>query len=442
MTNTRESGRLPWYRPVAALVFTLAAMGLQWLLWGFFKPFVGALSYPALLVSVWIGGLWGGLASTLAAAVVILFVFMAPELSWVVANPNNLIALVVFVTLGVSFSVTDHLRRRALHRVAEQGKIIAEDKHRKLFEQSPDGIFILDARGAIIDVNDAGCAMLMRGRRQVMGARLSDFMESADADVLQRMQTEFDETDRYRGDHRVVRPDGSLLQCELAATRLVDGRIQATARDVQEARRQQDALMESERKLARAFNSTVEVLARATEARDPYTAGHQKRVSELATMIAARMGMSVGEIEDIRIAGLIHDVGKLVVPVEILTKPGRLSDVEYELVRTHARAGHEMLADVAMPGDVVEIVHQHHERLDGSGYPRGLADDQISPGGRVLMVADLVEAMASHRPYRASQGFPAALAELDRGAGTLYDPQVCAACRAVVEAPGFALSEN
>ena len=187
--------------------------------------------------------------------------------------------------------------------------------------------------------------------------------------------------------------------------------------------------------------SAVRVITGVVEMRDPYTAGHQRRVSELATRIAQEMKMTAAQVEEIRVAASIHDVGKIAVPAEILSRPGTLSALEFSLIKVHAEAGYRVISSAEMAGDTAEIVYQHHERCDGSGYPRGLSGDALLLGAKVLMVADVVEAMTSHRPYRAALGLDAAVEEVERGAGGHYDAGVCRACIAVVRQEGFAFSE-
>jgi len=187
--------------------------------------------------------------------------------------------------------------------------------------------------------------------------------------------------------------------------------------------------------------SVIQIAGSIAEARDPYTAGHQRRVSEIAVRISQDMGMTPEQIEDVRVAALIHDVGKMSVPAEILSKPGKLSAIEFGLIKGHAEAGYQIIAAAHMEGPTAEIVYQHHERCDGSGYPRGLSADELLPEGKVLMVADVVEAMMSHRPYRASLGIDAAMAEIERGAGTLFDTNVVESCLRIVREHGFEFSE-
>ncbi|MDP1717307.1 MAG: HD-GYP domain-containing protein, partial [Burkholderiales bacterium] len=159
--------------------------------------------------------------------------------------------------------------------------------------------------------------------------------------------------------------------------------------------------------------------------------------------IAAALGAELGLKEDtqqgLRITGLLHDIGKITIPAEILSKPGRLSAIEYEMVKNHAQQGYEILQPVDFPWPVAETIRQHHERMDGSGYPRGLKGDEISLEGRIMAVADVVEAMATHRPYRPALGLDAALEEITRGAGTLYDPAVAQACARLFKEKGYQL---
>ena len=173
------------------------------------------------------------------------------------------------------------------------------------------------------------------------------------------------------------------------------------------------------------------------ETRDPYTAGHERRVAELATAIAADLGMEGEALTALRLGGLIHDIGKIAVPAEILAKPGRLSEVEFDLIKLHPVTGFDILGPIDFGRPVAEMVLQHHERLDGSGYPRGLKGEDILPEARILAVADVVEAMSSHRPYRAAFGIEAALAEVREHAGVKYDADVVASCVRLFDEQGF-----
>jgi response regulator RpfG family c-di-GMP phosphodiesterase len=189
--------------------------------------------------------------------------------------------------------------------------------------------------------------------------------------------------------------------------------------------------------LRRAISTTIKVMVSAVEIRDPYTSGHQTRSADLARAIATEMGLSQDKIEAIRMAGSIHDIGKLSIPAEILSKPTKLTNIEFSLIKEHARRGYEMLKDVESPWPLAEIIHQHHERMDGSGYPRNLKGDEILMEARILAVSDVVESMASHRPYRPALGIEAALEEIGKNKGILYDVAVADTCLSLFREKGF-----
>jgi putative nucleotidyltransferase with HDIG domain len=199
-------------------------------------------------------------------------------------------------------------------------------------------------------------------------------------------------------------------------------------------------LVEGENRLRRALDGTIEAIGRVTEARDPYTAGHQRRVTELSVAVARKLGLDERTIEATRAAGLLHDIGKLSIPAEILSKPSVLSPLEMSLMKTHPQSAYEVLRTIDFPWPVADIVLQHHERMDGSGYPQGLSGDAILMEARILVVADIVEAMSSHRPYRAALGIEAALSEVERGRGAQYDALVVDACLNLFRVEGFRFS--
>ena len=185
--------------------------------------------------------------------------------------------------------------------------------------------------------------------------------------------------------------------------------------------------------LAAALSGTLTALARITEARDPYTAGHQSRVGSLAATIAGRLGLDEGLIDRVRDAGAVHDVGKVALSSEILIKPSRLTDLEYRMIKRHALIGYEILSKASLPWPIPEVALQHHERLNGSGYPNALVGEDIILPARIVAVADVVEAMSNHRPYRPAVGLEQALDQVASNAGTLYDPEVVRHCVAIFE---------
>ena len=218
----------------------------------------------------------------------------------------------------------------------------------------------------------------------------------------------------------------------------VEQEVRALNKDLEARAAEKAVLVE---RLGAMVTSVIDVVGDLSEMRDPYTAGHQRRVAELAAAIASEMGMSEPEVEEIRVAGLLHDIGKMSVPAEILSKPSSLSPSEFSLVRGHADAGHDIIASAHMEGPIAAYVWEHHERCDGSGYPRGRKASQLLEGSKVLMVADVVEAMMSHRPYRPALGVDAALAEVEQGAGCQYDSQVVESCVRLFREREFEFSE-
>lgn len=193
-------------------------------------------------------------------------------------------------------------------------------------------------------------------------------------------------------------------------------------------------------KLRETLEEVVTVLATIVEYRDPYTAGHQSRVADLAVAIGSALGMDEDRLEGLRIASTLHDLGKVAVPAEILTRPGRLSDVELAIARTHVAAGYRIIKGINFPWPIAEIIYQHAERLDGSGYPRGLQGTQIVQEARILAVADIIEAMTSHRPYRSAQSLEAALTQVREDAGTKLDADVVAVTCRLFEQKHFCFS--
>jgi len=198
-----------------------------------------------------------------------------------------------------------------------------------------------------------------------------------------------------------------------------------------------EALLETDKKLRNGMLDFVTAIAATVEIRDPYTAGHQRRVADLAIAIAREMGLEDARIEGLKLACVVHDIGKIRIPAEILSKPGRLNELEFGLIQQHSQSGYDILKSIDFPWPIAQMVLQHHERLDGSGYPNGLKDGEILLESKILAVADVIEAMASHRPYRPGLGLPMALEEINRGRGTSYDPIVVDACTKICQQAGF-----
>ncbi len=187
------------------------------------------------------------------------------------------------------------------------------------------------------------------------------------------------------------------------------------------------------------FEETVRAIGQMMSVRDPYTAGHQERVSRISIEIARALDLPVQQIKGIQLAALIHDIGKLAIPCEILSKPGQLSKAEFDMIKTHPSVGYGIIKNIKFPWPIAKIILQHHERINGSGYPDGLAGEEILLETRVLSVADVIEAMSSNRPYRVSLGINAALEEVSRNKNKLYDERVVKACLRLAKSGGFGI---
>ncbi len=234
-------------------------------------------------------------------------------------------------------------------------------------------------------------------------------------------------------DYRIVHKNGEVRWLSIRATISYDAsdhpvRMVGTCVDITERKLMEMEQQAATERLRKGLAATVQAISIAVEARDPYTAGHQKRVADLARAIATEMELPADQIDFIRIAATIHDIGKISVPAEILSKPTMLSAIEFRLIQIHPETGHDILKDIDFPWPVAAVILQHHERMDGSGYPHGLTGENILIEARILAVADVVESMASHRPYRPALGIEAAMEEISKYSGILYDSNVVAAC--------------
>lgn len=237
---------------------------------------------------------------------------------------------------------------------------------------------------------------------------------------------------------------GNQLWINLTLTpRLDDGGnvigILGIGEDVTEHKWALEELKNSLKKVKTSTEGIIHAMAKTVESRDPYTAGHQKRVANFARTIAREMGLPEEQVEGIYLAGVIHDLGKISVPAEILSNPGNLSDIQFGIIKTHPQAGSDILRDIEFPWPIAQMILQHHEMIDGSGYPYGLKDKKILLESKILAVADVVEAMASHRPYRAALGIDEAINEISQNKGILYDPAVVDACLKISTQKGFKL---
>ncbi len=321
-------------------------------------------------------------------------------------------------TVAINRDITE--RKRAVEALRT-----SEARYSELVERSKDGIVVIQD-SVVKFVNSAAIELFGYSLEEITEKNFLEFVPVNSHKFVQKRYA-----DRMAGkpapsiyEIKLLKKDGSIVPVELNAGRVDFEERPADLvfiRDVTERK-------QAAEKLQKALKSTIQAIGLTTETRDPYTAGHQKRVAQLAYAIAKEMGLSEIQSEGIHVAGLVHDIGKMSVPAEILSKPSGLTDMEYRLVQGHPQVAYDILRTIEFPWPVAQIVLQHHERLDGSGYPHGITGEEIMLEARILAVADVVEAMASHRPYRPALGMDAALEEIALRKGNLYDSDVVDVC--------------
>jgi PAS domain S-box-containing protein/putative nucleotidyltransferase with HDIG domain len=329
-------------------------------------------------------------------------------------------------------------------RQAQQAVRDSELSFRMLALNAQDGILILDwSSGRITLANPYISKILGCQPQELIGKELWEIGSLLDKERSMQLFAELQDKGYVRYENLPLRAsDGSLKEVEFVSNAYLVGEqlvIQCNIRDISDRRAAERLAQVYQQETLQSLQDMVAALVALSEARDPYTAGHQARVAELATAIATEMGLDEHQIEGIRIGGLVHDIGKFAIPAEILVKPTALKKEEMALIRTHVQEGADVLRQIHFPWPVAEAVLQHHERLDGSGYPQGLQGEAIGLEGRILGVADTVEAMATHRPYRFSKGLEAALDVIESGKGKIYDSAVVDACLRLFRQKGYQL---
>jgi PAS domain S-box-containing protein len=347
--------------------------------------------------------------------------------------------------IGALGCVTDITKRKQAEetlKMSVEALMESERRYTAIFESATEGIIIVDiATKQFKYVNPAICGMLGYSQKELKEMGVLDihpkaFQEHALSDFEAQAKGEITLT----GSIPCLKKDGTILYADINTSRvLIDGTkcnvcffTNVTERILAEEEKRQNV-----EKLLKALDTTIKVMALTVEARDPYTSGHQQRVSSLTTCIAHEMRLPAAQIEGIRIAGIVHDIGKMYIPSEILSKPGRLTANEFNLIKMHSQAGYDILKVVEFPWPVAQTVLQHHERMDGSGYPGQILGKDIILEARILAVADVVEAMASYRPYRPALGIDKALEEISQNKGILYDSEVVDACLKVFKEDRF-----
>jgi len=330
-------------------------------------------------------------------------------------------------------------------RRAEEALRESEILFRSYLENAPDGVYMNDLEGNFLYGNSKCEEIIGYRREELIGKNfleLNLLQEKSLNTAAQLLQANMEGRSTGPDEVDLIRKDGRLIPVEIntnVVQHMGQRIVLSFVRDITERRRTAEELQQTFERLRKAINTTIQVMVSAVEIRDPCTSGHQVRSANLARTIATEMGLPPKIIDGLRMAGSIHDIGKLSVPAEILSKPTKLTAIEFSLIKEHSRNGYEMLKDVESPWPLAEIVYQHHERMDGSGYPRNLKGEEILMEARIMAVADVVESMASHRPYRPALGIDAALNEIEKNRGTHYDNTVADACLKLFREKGFIL---
>jgi PAS domain S-box-containing protein len=336
-----------------------------------------------------------------------------------------------FTTIrGISYLVgifRDITERKQAEEVLKE----SEKKYKELIDGMNETVQVIDFNGNLIDVNKTAIEVLGYSKEELLAIGLHGIDSSLKKEDIKALANAMpsDKLQIFETSHKTK--DGRTFPVEVCSSLVTyKGKqvILSIARNITERKLAEEELKQTFEKLRKSLIGTIQALSSTVETRDPYTSGHQKRVSNLARAIAQEMGLSNDTIDNIRMAGIIHDIGKVSVPAEILSKPGKISDLEMSLIRIHPQSGYDILKDVELPYPIAEVVLQHHERMDGSGYPQGLKGNQILLEAKIIAVADVIEAIASHRPYRPAKGIDAALEEIERNKGILYDEKVVEVC--------------
>ena len=336
-------------------------------------------------------------------------------------------------------SVTDITERK----ITEAALMESEIKYRRIFESFEDLYYQTDEKGIIRVLSPSLYRLTGWSPDELIGKPVTDVYVSPNdqGGLLAEISP-----NGFLRDYEVFlkKKDGTQAYASLTASIFTDpdGRpcgIAGTLRDITERKQAEEERKQSFERLRKVLGATVQSISMTVEMKDPYTAGHQQRVSDLARAIATEMGLSADRREFIRTASSIHDIGKISIPSEILSKPTKLTDLEFSLIKTHSQSGYDILKDIDFPWPVADVVLQHHERMNGSGYPQGLKGDDILLEARIMAVADVVEAIGSHRPYRPSLGIDFALEEISRNKGILYDADVVDACLKLFQEKSYTL---
>ncbi len=353
------------------------------------------------------------------------------------------------------FSSLSHSNIKLAHSLAEKDSLLnslrqSEDQYHLLSEHTTDTVWLMDMNLNITYHSPSGERLRGLTPQEIMEMPIEQHLTPESLKLA--FELFFKEISRVEADPgynpvitldlEYYRKDGTTVWAESKFSIIRDGSGKAVSilgegRDITERKLSEEKLLKSYESIRKTLNDAINTMVKIVEMRDPYTAGHQQRVANLAIAIAREMKLEETRIDQLKMAAVIHDIGKMYIPSDILSRPGRLSDIEFNLIKTHSQSGYDIVKGMDFPCSVADAVLQHHERLDGSGYPNGLKGDDMLTEAKILAVADVIEAMASHRPYRPAQGIDKALEEISKNRGKLYDPGVVDACLEVFKSGRF-----
>jgi PAS domain S-box-containing protein/putative nucleotidyltransferase with HDIG domain len=336
-----------------------------------------------------------------------------------------------FLALGVEHALQDAEDRRG-RKQAEEALLESEEKYRNLFDNAGEAIFVVQ-EGKIVFLNPRTSCLIGYPAEEIMERQFIEFIHPDEQEMVidRHFKRLKGEALPQRYEFRIIQKNGTTMWVELNTIVIRwEGKPSTLnfLEDITERKLSEEKLEKSYESLKKTLHDAIDTMVKIVETRDPYTAGHQQKVADLATAIAREMKLEDTRIDQLRMAAVIHDIGKMYVPSDILSKPGKLLDVEFSLIKAHPQYGYDIVKGMDFPCSVAQAVLQHHERLDGSGYPQSLKGEDIILEAKILAVADVIEAMSSHRPYRPALGIDKALEEISKNKGNLYDPDVVDAC--------------
>ena len=314
-----------------------------------------------------------------------------------------------------------------------------KERFRAVMQSSPDGIIITNSEQRIDSWNMGARMLFGYEDDQIFGKELKKILPTENGDL--KGTANIDKVYLINGkavELEGIKSDGTKVPLEVSVSTWETHKETFKVIVIRNITKQKNAI----EKLRKSIDGTIRALSTLVEIRDPYTAGHQRKVAQLACAIASRMGLPKNQIEGIRVASEIHDIGKISIPSEILAKPRKLSAVEFEMIKEHPADGYNILSSIDFPWPIADMVLQHHERIDGSGYPNGLSGEEILLEAKIIAIADTVEAMASHRPYREARGLNIALEELVENSGISYDSELVEVCLRLFKDEKFGFNDT